>query len=363
MKNSDFSYFHNEKICRYFLDRIEDLNNGENTCFMEVCGTHTQAFFKYGLKSLIPENIRLISGPGCPVCVTPNERIDKIIACSKDRNNIVSTFGDLYRVPGSASSLEKEKASGANIIILYSPAESLDIAQKNPDKKVIFFGVGFETTLPVIAVTLLEAKKRNLKNWLLFSAHKIIPPAMEVLVKSSELNLNGFMCPGHVSAIIGSKPYRFIAEDYKIPCVITGFEPVDILQGICMLLQQHVAGENSVEIQYRRAVREEGNKKAVELLQEVFEPADSVWRGIGNIPASGMKLKNEYSDFNAEQVIKIDFQPGSKEPSGCICGEILRGIKNPSQCRLFRKKCNPENPVGACMVSSEGACAVYYRYG
>jgi len=356
------SKFRNEKYCKYFIQKINEINNGDNICFMEICGTHTHSFFKYGLKSLIPENIKLISGPGCPVCVTPAERIDKIIQYSKIKNIIITTFGDMFRVPGTDSSLEKEKSLGADIRIIYSPIESIQIAKNYTEKKIIFLGVGFETTIPAVATTLLLAQKMNLKNWFLFSAHKLIPPAIMFLANSPELRINGLMCPGHVSTIIGSVPYEPIAKQFKIPCVITGFEPVDMLEGIYMLLKQYIEKRYEVEIQYKRVVQKNGNIKAVNLMYDVFEITDSGWRGIGQIPESGLKIRTEFNRFDIEYVIPIYDIQTSKEPKECICGEILKGTKLPYDCKLFRKICSPENPIGACMVSSEGTCSAYYKY-
>jgi len=358
----DLSKFQDKKICNYFLEKIKKLVDGSPRLItlMEVCGTHTMAIFRSGIRSVLPEKINLISGPGCPVCVTTQEYIDKAILYSRD-GFIITTFGDMFRVPGSFSSLEKESSKGADIHIVYSPYESLEIAKKSPEKKVIFLSVGFETTTPLVAQTLLEAKKMKLKNWFLLCGNKLIPPAMKVLVESPDLKIDGFICPGHVSTVIGSKPYEFISKKYGIPCVITGFEPVDIFEGIFMIVKQLVEKRADVEIQYKRAVKEEGNPKAVKIMYDVFEVVDSNWRGIGIIPKSGLKLKRKYSDFDVEKIFKKEISE-TKEPKGCICGEILKGTKIPVECPLFRKVCNPENPVGACMVSSEGTCSAYYKY-
>ncbi len=360
----DFSKFQDKKICNYFLEKIKKLADKilQPITLMEVCGTHTMAIFRSGARSVLPKSIKLTSGPGCPVCVTPQEYIDKAIAYSRE-GFIITTFGDMFRVPGSASSLEKEQSAGHDIHIVYSPSESLKIAKENPSKKIIFLSVGFETTTPLVALTLIEAKKAGLKNWFLLCGNKLIPPALKVLVESPELKIDGFICPGHVSTVIGSKPYKFISEKYKIPCVITGFEPVDIFEGIFMLVKQIVENKKkaSVEIQYKRSVRPEGNPKAVKIMYDVFEVIDSNWRGIGKIPKSGLRLKNKYSNFDIEKVHNIKIEK-VKEPAGCICGEILKGTKIPTECLLFRKVCKPENPIGACMVSSEGTCSAYYKY-
>lgn len=330
---------------------------------MEVCGTHTVAISRFGLRSALPQNLTLLSGPGCPVCVTANSDIDIAIALSKRKDTIFTTFGDMMKVPGSYTTLAKEKAAGADIRVCYSTLDALKVAAENPDKTIIFFGVGFETTTPTVAMSLIEAKRRNVQNYFVFSAHKVVPPAMKALLDLGEVRLDGFICPGHVSTIIGTRPYEFVARDYKIPCVITGFEPIDILQSILMLVEQAEAGVARVDNQYSRVVRTEGNPIALQAIDEVFEAGDSNWRGIGVIPGSGLKLRAKYEDFDAARFLASVEIPPTKEPVGCQCGEILRGIKFPHECRLFAKACTPEDPVGPCMVSSEGACAAYYRYG
>jgi len=362
-KALDLSGYRDGKLCGEYIREIKRIMPRRQLSFMEVCGTHTQAIFRYGLRDLLPENIRLISGPGCPVCVTPNERIDRIIAYGRGKNNLIATFGDMFRVPGSTTSLEKEKAAGADISIFYSPAESIETAAKNPTRAVILVGVGFETTVPAVAATLLEARKLKLKNWFLFSAHKIVPPAMRALLESGDVGLDGFICPGHVSAIIGSKPYEFIAKDYGKPCVITGFEPVDVLRGIYLLVKQCAEGKSAVEIEYSRIVKPEGNPKALKMIDEVFEVTDSDWRGIGVIPLSGLKIRGKYARFDVEKMMPLEKIEKTRENKGCICGLVLKGVKTPMSCGLFGKACVPEHPVGACMVSSEGTCAAYYKYG
>lgn len=330
---------------------------------MEVCGTHTVAISRFGLRNALPETITLISGPGCPVCVTANSDIDIAIVLAQKEDVIFTTFGDMMKVPGSYSSLAKEKAAGSDIRVCYSTLDALKIAEENPEKKVVFFGVGFETTTPTIAMSLVEAKRRKLPNYFVFSAHKLVPPAMKALLDLGEVKLDGFICPGHVSAIIGTRPYEFVARDYKIPCVVTGFEPVDVLNSILMLVKQAEEGVAKVENEYSRTVRTDGNPIALKVMEEVFEVSDSNWRGIGVIPGSGLKLGPSYLDFDAAKFIDPREIPPTKEPVGCQCGEILRGVKFPYECRLFGKACTPEEPVGPCMVSSEGACAAYYRYG
>jgi hydrogenase expression/formation protein HypD len=345
-----------EKINK-LLEPVDD-----EIVIMEVCGTHTQAIFRAGLRVLLSSKLRLLSGPGCPVCVTPTYYLDKAIAYAREADAIITTFGDMLRVPGSSSSLEKEKASGRDIRIVYSVLDALKIAQQERKKKVIFLGVGFETTAPTTAVAVKIAREEKIENFFVFSSHKLIPPALEALVTSKELGLHGFICPGHVSTIIGSEPYEVIASEYNISCVITGFEPLDIVQGIYLLVAEITqGGKASVKIQYRRSVKKEGNPKALALMKEVFEITSSNWRGIGEISKSGLKIGENYAQFDIEKLLDVEVEKTS-ENKECICGEILRGLKTPLNCRLFRKVCSPANPIGACMVSSEGTCSAYYKY-
>ena len=329
---------------------------------MEVCGTHTVTIFKHGIRQFLPEKVNMLSGPGCPVCVTPNADIDKAIALAQNAEVILATFGDMMKVPGSYSSLHQVKAAGADIRVVYSVLDALKIAEDNPRKSVVFFGVGFETTAPTTASAIFEAERLGIDNFFFLSVHKLIPPAMRALLDSDEVRIDGFICPGHVSTIIGSAPYEFIPREYGIPCVITGFEPLDILQAIDMLLEQLSAEKPRVDIQYRRAVRREGNLIALKYLNTVFEVTDACWRGIGIIPESGLKLGPEYKRFDAEQAFKIVTRP-TREATGCCCGDILRGVSTPPECRLFAKACVPEHPVGPCMVSTEGTCSAWYLYG
>lgn len=329
--------------------------------FMEVCGTHTVAIFRYGIRSLLPDGLSLLSGPGCPVCVTPIRDVDRSIAFSTAKGVILTTFGDMMRVPGSSKSLAEAKAEGAAVRIVYSPLECLDMAQDKGAEKVVFLSAGFETTVPSIAATLYEAERRAIPNFYVYSVHKVVPPALDLLLQSEDLRIDGFILPGHVSTIIGKVPYEFIAEKHSIPCVITGFGADDILSGIAMLLHQICEGRASVEIQYSRAVRSEGNRRAVDFMNEYFEPADSYWRGIGLIPGSGLVLREKWRHRNAEVMIPVEVAD-TEEPRGCLCGLVLRGIKLPPECPLFRKRCTPEHPVGACMVSTEGSCAAYFKY-
>ena len=328
---------------------------------MEVCGTHTVAIFKHGIRQFLPEKVNMLSGPGCPVCVTPNADIDKAIALAQNDGLILTTFGDMMKVPGSYSSLHQVRAAGADIRVVYSVLDALRIAEDNPRKSVVFFGVGFETTAPTTASAILEAEQLGIDNFFLLSVHKLIPPAMRALLDSDEVHINGFICPGHVSTIIGSAPYEFIPREYGIPCVIAGFEPLDVLQAIDMLLEQIADGEPRVDIQYRRAVRKEGNPTALKYLSMVFDVTDTCWRGIGVIPETGLKLAQQYKQFDAEYAFKIVTRP-VKEAAGCRCGDILRGVSTPRECRLFGEACTPEHPVGPCMVSTEGTCSAWYLY-
>jgi hydrogenase expression/formation protein HypD len=324
---------------------------------MEVCGTHTMVIAKSGIRSMLPENIMLLSGPGCPVCVTPQETIDYAIALSQEKNVIITTFGDMVRVPGTRDSLEAFSPR-----IVYSPLDALKVAQENPGKDVAFIGVGFETTSPTIAATVVAAREKNVENFFVLPAFKVIPPALDFIAGSSEINVHGFILPGHVSTIIGSKPYEFLSDKYHLPGCITGFEPIDILQGILVLARQVAEGNPAITIEYERVVKPEGNEKALELLYTVFQISDARWRGIGTIPASGLEFSREFLRYDIRR--KYDLKvPRSVEPKGCICGRVLLGLNMPFDCALFGKKCTPLTAVGPCMVSSEGSCAAYYKYG
>lgn len=334
---------------------------GRPVKFMEVCGTHTVAIFRHGIRGVIPKEISLLSGPGCPVCVTPIRDVDAAIAISKLDGTVLTTFGDMMRVPGSKQSLFHAQAEGARISIVYSPMDALKMAEENRDKNIVFFATGFETTSPSIAGTLFEASRSGIDNFYIYSAHKVVPPALRALLDSPDLKIDGFILPGHVSTIIGTEPYEFIATDYTIPSVVTGFDAEDILTAIFMLLDQIASGRAAVEIQYTKVVRKEGNPKAMSLINEFFEPCDANWRGIGVIPGSGLKLRAKAGRFDAGNVFNLDI-PDAPEPKGCQCGLVLRGVKIPTDCKLFGKACTPEHPVGACMVSTEGSCAAYYKY-
>jgi len=353
--------FRNHALAKKLSRRIKELAGATRINLMEVCGTHTMAIHKFGIKELLPENIRLISGPGCPVCVTPNSYMDRAIRMSLEQDVLITTFGDMLRVPGSTKSLEQARSQGGNVKMVYSPRDALALAMKNPAKKVVFLAVGFETTSPTIAATIAEAENNRIKNFFVLVSHKLIPPAMKALVLNKKIGINGFICPAHVSAIIGLTPYQFLADDYNIPCVVAGFEPLDILQGILMLVEMIIEGKAEVKNEYRRVASFSGNKKAQEILEKTFEPADSEWRGLGMIPGSGLRLRKELEYRDAEKMIPVEVEP-TKEHKGCGCGEVLQGLIEPPECPLYAKVCNPEKPVGPCMVSSEGTCAAYYKY-
>ena len=329
---------------------------------MEFCGGHTVSIMKHGIRQLLPPTIEMLSGPGCPVCVTAHADIDRMIALSHLPDVIITTFGDMIKVPGSYSSLQQARAEGADIRIVYSAQDALEIARKNPGKQVIFLGIGFETTAPTIAAAVVQAKEEHIPNFYILSMLKLCPPVMKALLDLGEIKLDGIVGPGHVSAIIGVHPYEFIPRDYGIAFSISGFESLDILYTVSTLIEQIEKGTPHVEIAYRRGVKPEGNTRALELIDTVFEADSADWRGLGTVAGSGLKLRNEYGKFDAGLVFQVD--PGPvREPKGCRCGEILRGVKTPVDCALFRTQCTPESPVGPCMVSSEGACAAYYEFG
>ena len=329
---------------------------------MEFCGGHTVTIFKYGIRQILPDNIEMVSGPGCPICVTANADLDKAIALAKIPQVIIATFGDMLKVPGSHTSLQELKAEGSDVRIVYSALDAIAIAQENPTRSVVFLGVGFETTAPTIAASMLQAEDRRINNYYVLSLHKLCPPVIRNILASGEVELQGLICPGHVSVIIGSHPWDFIARDNGIPCVVSGFEPVDILQCVAMLVDQVESGRSEVEIAYRRGVRPEGNEEAIRLMEQVFEPGPAAWRGIGEVPDSGLKIRKEYQHFDA--TIAFDIDPGQPyEPEGCICGDILRGVKTQPDCQFFGNACTPQHPIGPCMVSSEGTCSAYYNYG
>lgn len=328
---------------------------------MEICGGQTHGLVKNGILDLLPEEITMIHGPGCPVCVTPLHLIDKAVHLAHLPNVILCSYGDMLRVPGSDKSLLTAKAEGADVRILYSPLEALQIAKDNPDKEVVFFAVGFETTAPANALSVYQAKLSNIKNYSILVSHVLVPPAMEAVLDDPESKIQAFLAAGHVMTIMGFDEYFPIAEKYKIPIVVTGFEPVDLLQGILRVVEQLEAGKHLVENQYGRVARDEGNPEARKIINEVFEINNRMWRGIGEIPASGYELNSDYAYYDANLKFDTNLSP-AEENEKCIAGLILKGIKKPHECSVFGTECHPENPLGAPMVSSEGACAAYYHY-
>lgn len=352
--------YRDAELARELTRRIREAST-RPVRLMEICGTHTMAIFRHGIRSLLPEHIELVSGPGCPVCVTSVEEIDRCVKLAGSPEVIVTTFGDMLRVPGSGDSLQRRAGQGADVRMVYASLDALRIAAENPGKQVVFLGIGFETTAPTVAAAVKAARDRGLSNFSVLSAHKLLPPAMEALVSSGDLGIDGFLCPGHVSTIIGTSSYADVASRFGVPCVVAGFEPVDILQSVFMLVRQIEVGEAQAEIQYTRAVAPDGNPAALQLIDEVFEPCDSVWRGLGPIPRSGLAFREEFAAFDARSRFDLTIPP-AREPAGCRCAEVLKGTVRPPECPLFRSTCTPRTPVGACMVSSEGTCAAYYKY-
>ncbi len=334
---------------------------GRPPVLMEVCGTHTMAIAKSGMRSLLSEHLELRSGPGCPVCVTDQGDIDKMIALAGLPEVTIATFGDMLRVPGTISSLEVERARGARVEIFYAPADAVEFAAGSPEKEIVFLGVGFETTIPAVAISLELAAARGLLNYSVLSSHKLVPPVMKALLSDPELKIDGLILPGHVCAVTGRQAFGFISEEYQIPAVITGFEPLDLLASVCLLLNQIADDRPATVNGYTRLVREEGNKKARAIMEKYFAPADALWRGFGLVPQSGLAFKKEYSLYDAAARFPLQVSAAST-PRGCACGDILKGKLTSPQCPLFAKVCTPLNPVGPCMVSSEGSCAAYYQY-
>lgn len=346
------------------LDRVAAVaaQVGRPVAIMEVCGSHTQAIGRYGIRRLLPPGIRLISGPGCPVCVTSAGDVDRALWIAGQKGVLFATFGDMMRVPGTGGeSLQRLRGAGADIRVVASAMDCLALAQGDPRREVVFMGIGFETTAPTVASMVRSARRQGIANLSVFSVHKIIPPALRLLIADPRIRLDGFLCPGHVSIMLGSAVYGFLAEARKA-AVITGFEPVDVIEGVLMLLEQLAGRRPAVAIQYRRVVRPEGNPRAMAVMAEVFETRDAEWRGLGRIPQSGLSFCREYEAFDAERRFAIPAFHSEDHP-GCSCGTVLLGLIEPEACPLFRKVCTPTNPVGPCMVSSEGSCAARYRYG
>lgn len=343
-----------------YLSEIQTLAQSPFT-IMEVCGTHTVAIAKNAIRELLPETVRLISGPGCPVCVTDSSEIDRYLYLAAQPKVITATFGDMIRVPGTEKNLQVLRAEGADVRIVYSTQDALELAHKNPSQEVVFLGIGFETTTPTVAISLETAKREKIANYSVLSMHKVVPPVLKLLAEDPELVVDAFLDPGHVCAIIGIEPIEFMAKEYGLPGVVTGFEALDILEAIVMLMRQRAEGRSEIEIQYQRVAKAEGNPHAQRIVQQVFEPVDASWRGIGLIPLSGLGIREEYSAWDA--VRKFDLPVfHSPETPGCRCGDVLKGRIYPTQCPLFGKHCTPMKPVGPCMVSSEGSCAAYHRY-
>jgi hydrogenase expression/formation protein HypD len=354
--------FRNPVLARKLVGEIRELAR-EPVRIMEICGGHTAVIFKYGIHKMVPPQIEYIHGPGCPVCVSPREKVDLAIQLARHDDVILTTFADMIRVPGSRSSLQHEQARGADVRMVYSSLDALEIARRNPQRHVVFFAIGFETTAPTNAMAVLLARERGLTNFSIFSNHVTVPAAVRALLDAPEVRLDAFIAPGHVSLVTGNRIYRFIPQEYGKAVVTSGFEPLDLLQSTLMILRQLRAGRPTVENQYRRAVTEEGNLRAQAVVRTVFEPCDTIWRGLGTIPGSGLKVRPAFAEHDAERRFALEPPLPIKDPKACECGAILRGLKSPWDCRVFGTACTPEKPLGACMVSSEGACAAYYHYG
>ena len=349
-------------LCRTLLERLQELLGDRPLRFMEVCGTHTVAIFQSGLARLLPANLTHLSGPGCPVCVTHDSEVAAFLELAENPQVLLATFGDLLRVPGpEGKSLKHARANGANISIVYSPMEALTLAEKTPQKTVVFLGIGFETTAPTVAATLLLAKERKLSNFTVLSLHKLVPPVLKTLLDDSSCQVDAFLLPGHVSTIIGLAPYAFLARDYGVPGVVSGFEPADILLALCELAKARKDGTACVRNAYPRGVADSGNPRACALMHQVFEPKDALWRGLGSIPQSGLGIRQALADFDA--AVRFDLSLKEVKPiAGCRCGDVLKGMIRPAECPLFGRRCTPQAPVGPCMVSTEGSCAAWYKY-
>lgn len=361
MPTIDFAAFRDPDLVRALVARIRTTLGDRSLNLMEVCGTHTVSIGRYGFRSLLPAGLHLLSGPGCPVCVTANADIDHAVALARVPGAIITTFGDMIRVPGSTSSLAAEKAAGRDVRVVYSPLDAVALAAATPEREVIFMGVGFETTAPAIAASILEAEAQGLTNFSVFCVHKTTPAALRAIADDPETAINGFILPGHVSTITGLAPYRFLVDEFGIPGVVTGFEPVDVLEGIARLVELACSGTPAIENAYRRGVPDRGNPVAQKLTSQVLEPCDATWRGLGRLPHSGLAIRDAFARFDAARRFPVAIEP-TREPAGCRCGDVLRGVIAPTACPLFGRACTPENPVGPCMVSSEGSCAAYYRF-
>lgn len=361
-----FADFRRREVVQAQAKEIGRLLGERPVSLMEVCGGHTAAILRFGLTDLLPGHLNLISGPGCPVCVTPRSTIDTALACARRADTIVATFGDLVRVPGTAGTLEQARSEGARVEVIFGADQALDLARQHPEAKVVLVGIGFETTAPTSAAVVLEAEAERVNNFFFLSAHKTMPLAMQWLLEAGEVRIDGFICPGHVSTIIGSRPYEFLAQEHGIACAIAGFEPSDILEAILLLVRQVVEGRPAVEIPYRRSVHPEGNRRALAILERVFEPAPSTWRGLGTVAGTGLALRDAYRRFDPIPALALPPEGSEadalEDEQGCRCGEVLRGVVRPTDCPLFAKQCTPEEPVGACMVGAEGTCRNYFTY-
>lgn len=354
--------FRDPAYARAIADRIGKTWDGPPARLMEVCGTHTMAIARSGIRQLLEGRVTLISGPGCPVCVTPAGYLDAAVALGGGKNVVLATFGDMVRVPGTSTSLERERGKGLDVRIVYSPLDAVTLAEREPGREVVFLGVGFETTAPAIAGAIETAARKRLPNFSVLSSVRTIPGAMGILASDPEVGIEGFLCPAHVSAVIGSDAYLPVAENHRIPCVVAGFEPLDILLGILMLLRQKADGTARVENEYARVATREGNRKAQALLSRVFEECDAAWRGIGVLPRTGLRIAARYQALDAQAKFGLGDFP-AEEAGPCRCGDVLKGKIAPPDCPLFGTACTPSEPVGPCMVSSEGTCAAYFRYG
>lgn len=354
------SEYRDPELAKQYLEEIKNTVT-QSWSIMEVCGGQTHSLVKNGIIDMLPKEVTMIHGPGCPVCVTPLRLIDKAIHLSENPNVILCSFGDMLRVPGSKKNLLEAKAEGADIRILYSPLEAVKIAEDNPEKEVVFFAVGFETTAPANALSVIHAHRKNLTNYSILASHVLVPPAIKAVMEDDESKIDGFLAAGHVCTIMGNAEYHPLSAHYNVPIVVTGFEPLDVLQGILMVIRQLEQNKAEVENQYARIVREEGNPNAQEMIYEVFEVQNQTWRGIGEIPESGYGIKEKYATFDATKKFIIDIEEAPENPD-CISGQIMKGIKKPFECSQFGKACKPTNPLGAPMVSSEGACAAYYHF-
>jgi hydrogenase expression/formation protein HypD len=352
--------FRDPHLAANLVERIRRLST-RPARLMEFCGTHTVAIFKHGIRQLLPPRIEMLSGPGCPVCVTANSDLDWAIALAREPDVTLVTFGDMVRVPGSRGSLEQAKADGGDVRLVYSPLDALAIARENPERQVVFLGIGFETTAPTIAATVVQAEEEGIANFSVLALHKLTPPAMKAILDSGESCLDGVIGPGHVTTVIGSRAWEFVPQEYSLSCVVAGFEPLDVLQAIYILIERIESGEPHVDNAYSRSVRPEGNPVALDYMHRVFEVCAADWRGIGSIPDSGLTLKSEFRRFDARARFEVDPGP-PEEPAGCRCGDVIRGAARPWDCPLYRVVCTPQHPVGPCMVSSEGTCAAYYLY-